>query len=198
MYKHCAIFCWTLLLTNIPTDSYHKEIGLAGLLYFHSISNAQKFRKLMKPNYLKHLCQNELNNVVLTTTMWGPGESILGTLHEDELKSHWKPLIDEGLSVKRFLNDAPSAFDILRPIVQAALRRQKTIRRALLVGRSLATTAMKSLQRVSPPTEQSPVIVYELPNSLPFTDAYSRSRIIGPSGCGKGQVQLVVITVVFH
>jgi len=107
-------------------------------------------------NYLKRLGQDELNRVILTTTMWGDVDESTGTLHEDELKSIWKPLIDEGLSVKRFLNDPSSAFHILHPIVKAALSRQSTIGRALVMGRSLATTVIKSLQRDSPP-----VIVYE-------------------------------------
>jgi len=110
--------------------------------------------------------------------MWGGVEERTGALHEDELKSICKPL-----SVKRFLNDTSSAFDILYPIVQATLSRQSTIGRALLVGRSLAATAIKSLQRDSPP-----IIVYERFNSSSFTDAYSGSRFVGPYGGGKSQV----------
>ena len=72
--------------------------------------------------------------------------------------------------MKRFLNNPSSAFDILRPIVQAALSRQSTIGRALLVARSLAA------KQDSPP----PIIVYERSNSSSFTDAYSGNRIIGP------------------
>ena len=139
----------------------------------------------MEAKYLKHLCQNELNRVILTTTMWGRAsvDEKTDALKEDELKQRCKPLINEGLSVKRFLNDPPSAFDILRPIVQAASSRQSTIGRALVVGRSLATTAIKSLQRDSPL-----IMVYECFNLSSFTDAYTRSRIIGSYGCGKSQV----------
>ena len=125
-------------------------MGLAGLLYFHPISNIQILSS-MKSNYIKRLCQNEWNRVTLTTTMWCGVDERTGALHEDELKRHCKPLIDEGMSVKRFLNDPSSALRILYPIVQAVSRRQSTVGRALLVGRSLATTAIKSLQRNSPP-----------------------------------------------
>jgi len=111
--------------------------------------------------------------------MWGGVEERTGALHEEELKSICKPLL-----VKRFLNDTSSAFGILYPIVQAALSRQSTIGRALLVGRSLAAMAkIKSLQRDSPP-----IIVYERSNSSSFTDAYSGSRFIGPAGGVKSQV----------
>ena len=160
--------------------SYHREIGLAGVLYFHPISNNGMFNmRSLNSSYFKCLCQNELNRVILTTTMWGGVEErTASALHEDELKSICKPL-----SVKRFLNDAPSAFDILYPIVQAALSRQSTIGRALLVGRSLATTAIKSLQRDSPP-----IIVYKRSNSSSFTYPHSGSRFVGPCGSGKSQV----------
>jgi len=104
-----------------------------------------------KLNYLKGLCQDEWNRVVVTTTMWSCVDETTAALREDELKSIWKPLIDNGLSVKRFLNDASSALDILHPIVQAASSRQTTISRAFLMGRSLATTTIKRLQRESPP-----------------------------------------------
>jgi len=152
--------------------SYRKEIGLAGLLYFSPISNTDSEMSglSMKLNYLKRLCQSELNRVILAT-------------NESELKRHCKLLIDQGLSVKRFQNEPSSTFDILHPIVQAALSRQNTIGRALLVGRSLATTAIKSLQLGSPP-----IIVYERSNPSSFTDTYIGSRIIGPYGCGKSQV----------
>jgi len=173
---HVQLFSFSLdPVIDIPlTDiSYRKESSLAGILYFHSISNIQMFTSPSKKlNYLKRLCQNKLNRVVFTTTMWddvGEGTSLL---QEDELKSNCKPLIDEGLSVKRFLNNPSSAFDILRPIVQAALSRQSTIGRALLrvVARSLAT------KQDSPP----PIIVYEQSNSSSFPDAYSGNRIVGP------------------
>ena len=164
--------------------SYHKEIGLAGLLYFHPISNIQKFRlPLMRSNYFKRLCQNELNRVVLTSTMWDSVDERTGALHEAKLKRLYKPLIEEGLSVKRFLDDPSSAFDILRPIIQAASSRRSTIGRALIVGRSLATTAIKSLQRDSPL-----IIVYERSHSSSFTGAYSGRRFIGSYRCGKSQV----------
>jgi len=142
-------------------------------------------------NYLKRLGQDQLNRVILTTTMWGDVDESTGTLHENELKRIWKPLIDEGMSVKRFLNDPSSAFHILHPIVKAALSRQSTIGRALVVGRSLATTVIKSLQRLDSP----PIIVYELSNSSSLTNAYSGSRFIGPSACGKGQVRFLGILV---
>lgn len=93
----------------------------------------------LESDYLKRLCQNELNRVVITTTMWGDVDERTGALREDKLKRLCKPLIDQGLSVKRFLNDSSSACDILHPIVQAAsLSRQSTIGRAFIIGRALA------------------------------------------------------------
>ena len=174
--------------------SYRRESRLAGVLYFHPISNIEMFRlSSMKSNYPKCLCQNELNRVTLTTTMWGSIYERIGALNEDELKRLCKPLIDDGLSVKRFLNDSSSAFGILHPIVQAASSRQSTIGRALVVGRSLASMAIKNLQRDSPP-----IIMYERSNSSWSTDAYSGSRIIGRYRCGKSQVWVLAIVIMVH
>ena len=132
--------------------------------------------------HFKHLCQNELNRVIVTTTMWGSIDERTGTLHEDELKRLCKPLIDEGLSMKRFLNDPPSAFDILYPIVQAASSRQSTIRRALLVGRSLATKAIKNLQRDSPPP---PIIMYGRSNSSHSQMLTAGADLLGLIAAGR-------------
>ena len=131
--------------------------------------------------YLKRLCQNKLNRIIFTTTMWGDVGERDSLLQEDGLKSNCKPLIDEGLSVKRFLNNPSSAFDILRPIVQAASSR---IGRALLVRRSLVKR---------PP----PIIVYERSNYSSFR-CLQRYRIIGPYGGGKSQVRMFAIIIVVH
>ena len=153
----CPVFVGPCYWHRFRVISYRKE-SLAGLLYFRPISNTRSMFRLplMKSNYLKRLCQNELNRVTLTTTMWDGVDEKTGARHEDELKKLWKPLIDEGMSVKRFLNDPSSAFDIIHPIVQAASGGQTTIGRVLLVGRSLATTAIRRLQR-----DSRPIIVYE-------------------------------------
>jgi len=183
----CLIFVGSCYWHIFRLISYRKRMGLAGLLYFHPISNIQI--PSIKSNYFKRLCQTELNRVTLTTTMWGGVDERTGTLHEDELKRLCKPLINEGMSVKQFLNNPSSAFHILHPIVRAVLSRQSTVGRALLV----ATTAIKSLRPISPP-----IIMYEKSNSSWFTDTYSWNRIVGTKACGKSQVWVLAIIVMDH
>jgi len=102
--------------------SYSRQISLAGLLYFHRISDIRMSGSpLRNLRYFQQLCDNELHRVILTTTMWDEVDEETGTNRENVLQADfWKPLIDHGSSVKRFLNDSASAFDILRPIVQGA------------------------------------------------------------------------------
>ena len=69
----------------------------------------------------QRLCESELDRVVLTTTMWDEVDEATGTKREKELKEiYWKPLINCGSSVKRFLNTDQSGLEILRPIIQGA------------------------------------------------------------------------------
>jgi len=100
--------------------SYSRQISLAGLLYFHRISDIRMSGSpLRNLGYFQQLCDNELDRVILTTTMWDEVDEETGTNREKVLQADfWKPLIDRGSSVKRFLNDSTSAFDILRPIVR--------------------------------------------------------------------------------
>jgi len=69
------------------------------------------------------LCGENLNNIVLTTTMWDEVEEEEGRRREDELKDKfWKTMIERGSSVKRFLNTRESAFDVLAPIFEEVNR----------------------------------------------------------------------------
>ena len=80
-------------------------------------------KPLCNLRYFQKLCEDELDRVILTTTMWDSSEvdEVTGSRREKELKDiYWKSLLDRGSSVKRFLNDRASAIKILEPIVQRA------------------------------------------------------------------------------
>jgi len=134
--------------------SYSRQIGLAGLLYFHRISdNRMSGRPLNNLHYFRQLCENELDRVILTTTMWDEVDEKTGTNREDVLQTDfWKPLIDHGSSVKRFLNDTASAFDILRPIVQgASIQRnapEHTVDHVSAIKQSLLEQAITVIERL--------------------------------------------------
>ena len=66
----------------------------------------------------ERLCGDDFNRIVLTTTMWDDVDEETGAEREKELGSvYWKSMIERGSSVKRFLNNRSSAFEILTPII---------------------------------------------------------------------------------
>ena len=133
--------------------SYSRKIGLAGLLYFHRISdNRMSGTPLSNLNHFQKLCENELQRVILTTTMWDEVDEETGTTRENELKEkYWRTLINGGSSTKRFFNDRKSGIEILRPIIQGASSQrnapQNTCDRVLFITRFLNDYAVRPMER---------------------------------------------------
>jgi len=85
--------------------------------------------------------------------MWDEVDEETGTKRENDLQTdYWKPLIDCGSSVKRFLNDTTSAYSILRPIVQGASSQRNapehTIGRVSAVKQFLIEQALSVILRL--------------------------------------------------
>ena len=141
--------CTTLICSSI---SYSREIGLAGLLYFHRISdNRMSGTPLRNLINFQRLCEHELDRVILTTTMWDEVDEATGTTRENELKEeYWAPLIGCGSSVKRFLNNRQSGVDILQPIIQGASSQrnapQNTVDRVSTIKRFLKEYAVRPME----------------------------------------------------
>jgi len=137
--------------SNILTAiRYKRKIQLTGLLYFHRISdNRMAGTPLKNLRLFERLCGDDFNSIVLTTTMWDDVDEETGAGREKELASvYWKSMIERGSSVKRFLNNRSSAFEILRPIINevnknSALLLQKEMMDLRLQLRQ--TTAGRSL-----------------------------------------------------
>lgn len=102
--------------------SYKDGFKLAGLLYFHRISdfrvggvsarNARMFRKLCGDDTLK--------NVIIVTNMWGGVDPQLGEAREAELKRDelfFKPALDKGAHMARHTKTVASAHAILRRVL---------------------------------------------------------------------------------
>ena len=101
---------------------YKKDIPLAGLLYFHRITdNRMAGTPLNNLHLFEKLCGREFSTIALTTTMWDEVDQAVGEQREKELREiYWKTMIDRGSTVKRFLSTPASAFDVLRPILDRA------------------------------------------------------------------------------
>jgi hypothetical protein len=106
--------------TTLTAIRHRRKVQLAGLLYFHPI-----IRTPLK----KRLCGNDFGKIALTTIMWDDVDEETGVVCENELKTiSWKFLIERGSSVKRFLYNRSSAFEILIPLFEnCALLRKKII-----------------------------------------------------------------------
>lgn len=65
----------------------------------------------------EQLCGKDFRNIVLTTTMWDDVDELVGAAREAELsKDYWRPMLERGSSIKRFLYTRESAFEILASI----------------------------------------------------------------------------------
>jgi len=110
------------VLTQNATRRYERGGTLAGVLYFHRISdlmmggistrNLKMFRKLCG--------DTTLQNVVIVTNMWGEVGSRVGDAREAELMeddAFFKPVLDKGGQMARHNNTVASAESIIRRIL---------------------------------------------------------------------------------
>ncbi|KAJ8689314.1 hypothetical protein PTI98_013347 [Pleurotus ostreatus] len=100
--------------------TYERNVKLAGILYFHRISdNRMAGTPLKNLHMFEKLCgKNALKNIILTTTMWDEVEGKTGEQREEELKKHyWKSMISQGSTAMRFENTEQSAWNIIDAIV---------------------------------------------------------------------------------
>jgi len=105
--------------------SHKRGIRLAGLLYFHRISdNRMAGTPLKNIQVFEKLCEESFDKLVLTTTLWSEVDEEEGGEREQELKEgYWKSMIERGSPVKRFLFTRESAFEILTPIFDGVYTR---------------------------------------------------------------------------
>lgn len=112
------------------TPSYERKIILAGILYFHRISdNRMAGTPLKNLRMFRELCgKNALQNIILTTTMWDEVDPKVGEGREGELRSkYWKAMIDQGSATARFHSTQESAWDIVDHFVRDANARHAVL-----------------------------------------------------------------------
>ncbi|KAF4582668.1 hypothetical protein EYR40_002591 [Pleurotus pulmonarius] len=103
-------------------STYERNVKLAGILYFHRISdNRMAGTPLKNLHMFEKLCgKTALKNIILTTTMWDEVEGKTGEQREEELKKHyWKSMISQGSTAMRFENTEQSAWNIIDAIVNS-------------------------------------------------------------------------------
>jgi len=102
--------------------SFERGNTLAGILYFHRISDF-RMGGTQRRNFrmFRSLCgENALKNVVIVTNMWGGVEPEVGNAREAELRSEdifFKPALDKGAQMARHENTISSAETIIRLVL---------------------------------------------------------------------------------
>ncbi|KIJ63775.1 hypothetical protein HYDPIDRAFT_112726 [Hydnomerulius pinastri MD-312] len=107
--------------------SYKKQVLLAGILYFHRISDDRTPRMSSKNlRGFKQLCgETAPERTVLTTTMWDEVEESTGIERLKELESsHWKGMITKGSKTFPYKNTAESAQDLIQLVIANAEKRR--------------------------------------------------------------------------
>jgi hypothetical protein len=116
---------------------------LAGILYFHRITDTEMEQaSLDNLCIFKELCGiHALKSVVLVTTMWDMLDEDTGIQQEKELRdTHWKAMIDQGLSTARYRGTLESAWDILNHSIQDRNHRFDVLLQRELVDTKLFKT----------------------------------------------------------
>jgi len=91
---------------------------LAGVFYFHRISDRWSKFHSEYLDYFQQLCEDELGKVIFTITNWEAVDEETGRQQEKELRRvHLKYALDRGASIQRFTNDRQSAIEILSHII---------------------------------------------------------------------------------
>ena len=92
--------------------------NLAGVLYFHRISDRWSKFHSEYLGYFQQLCEEELGKVVFTITKWEAVDEETGRRREKELKGvHLKYALERGAFIRRFTNDRQSAIEILSQVI---------------------------------------------------------------------------------
>ena len=109
-----------LVSIDLPSACrYERGSTLAGVLYFHRISDL-RMGGALTGNFrmFRNLCgEVALRNVVIVTNMWGGVEPEVGYAREAELRREdifFKPALEKGARMARHTNTVPSAETIIR------------------------------------------------------------------------------------
>jgi hypothetical protein len=112
---------------------YKREIKLAGILYFHRITdNRMAGTPLKNFRIFEKLCgKHALSNIILTTTMWDKIDDATGQEREKELRGqYWKSMIELGSTTVRYRNTRDSAWEILGKILRGGHDRHAVLPQA--------------------------------------------------------------------
>ena len=121
-----CLFLWIIFNTAealFNLSRYRKDMKLSGLLYFHRISdNRMAGAPLKNLKMFEELCgKNDLQKIILTTTMWDEVDNKTGEDRERELKTdYWRTMLERSSTTDRFKLTRESAFTVIDPLIDTA------------------------------------------------------------------------------
>ena len=143
-----------------PDYRYENEVKLAGVIYFHRISDERWRRSDARSfGWLKRICgEPTLRNVVLATNMWGNVDPEIGAARERQLSAEFvKPALDRGARLYRHYDTTESTHQIIRAIldnhrealqVQRELVDEKRVFSRTTVGEEITREVDKSARKL--------------------------------------------------
>jgi len=99
---------------------YENEVNLAGVIYFHRISDERWRRSDTRSfGWLRRICgESTLRNVMIATNMWGNVDTEMGAAREQQLVAEFvKPALDKGAQLCRHYDTTESAHQVIRAIL---------------------------------------------------------------------------------
>jgi len=100
---------------------YEGEVKLAGVIYFHRVSDERWRRSDTRSlGWLKRICgESTLKNVVIVTNMWGNVTPETGAAREQQLAAEFvKPVLDRGAQLHRHYDTTESTHQIIQSILK--------------------------------------------------------------------------------
>ena len=111
------LYVLTVIRELCPNQSLSRKKEsriLAGVLYFHRISDSWSKFHSDYLGYFQQLCEDDLGKVIFTITKWEAVGEKIGRHREAELKRvHLRSLLEHGASIQHFMDDRRSAINIL-------------------------------------------------------------------------------------
>ncbi|KAL4259606.1 hypothetical protein AB1N83_006546 [Pleurotus pulmonarius] len=130
---------------------YEQNVRLAGILYLHRITDNRVVSTFLKDatSFRSLYSEDELQKIVLVTTMWDEVDQAAGAETETELERYYqKTMLKQGSRIMRHINTFQSAWDIVDHIVDGHNKRNNAELQKEMVNletRLLKTSAGKEL-----------------------------------------------------
>jgi hypothetical protein len=100
---------------DLSIYSQERSINLAGVLYFHRISDLPSRDMWSDLAIFEVLCRKQsLRNIIFVTTMWDQVDRDSGIRIEEELKERYlKGMLNQGATVMRYDGTSDTTWDII-------------------------------------------------------------------------------------